>query len=214
MIIRRIKNKVIRMLFKDQEYLSAEKREIRKGLPEELIEQERDEIPEALQGAKFQSRDPDYLSVNYSHILMNSRYSEYLKTAMEGLSRGDSAETIMETLDEVSEKTFVDVLLERIAEKNVKDSEIYRAAHIDRRLFSKIISNRMYKPSKDTCILLCLAVQLSLSEAKDLLSRAGYTFTHSNKRDIIIEYFFKEKIYNIDSINEILYDLSFKTLTK
>ena len=105
-------------------------------------------------------------------------------------------------------------MLERIAEKHVKDSEIYRAAHIDRRLFSKIISNRMYKPSKDTCILLCLAVQLSLSEAKDLLSRAGYTFTHSNKRDIIIEYFFKEKIYNIDSINEILYDLSFKTLTK
>ena len=214
MIIRRIKDKTIRIIFKNQDYSTSERWKTRKGLPKEPVKQKLEEIPKERQGIKYSLRDPDYLPVNYSHILLNSRYSEFLKAAMEGLSRGNSAESIMKTLDEVSEKTFVDVLLERIAEKHVKDSEIYRAAHIDRRLFSKIISNRMYKPSKDTCILLCLAVQLSLSEAKDLLSRAGYTFTHSNKRDIIIEYFFKEKIYNIDSINEILYDLSFKTLTK
>lgn len=213
MIERLFNNKKIRLLFKNKEYSKAEKRNVRKGLPIEPVEKN-ENIPPELHGAKFQSRDPDYSPVNYSHIMINSRYIEYLKAALNGLSTGSSAEKIMKTLDEVSEKTFVDVLLDRIAERNVKDSQIYRAAHIDRRLFSKIISNRMYKPSRDTCILLCLAVHLSLSEAKDLLSRAGYTLTHANKRDIIIEYFFKEKIYNIDSINEILYDLGFKTLTK
>ena len=214
MIERMFKNKKIRFNFKDQNYSTSERYKIRKGLSQKPVEHDSDDIPIDYTNTKYSLRVYDDTPVKYSHILHNSRYSEFLKAAMEGLSGGDSAETIMKTLEEVSEKTFVDVLVEKISEKNVKDSEIYRAAHIDRRLFSKIISNRMYKPSKDTCILLCLAIHLKLSEAKDFLSRAGYTFTHSNKRDIIIEYFFKEKIYNIDSINEILYDLNFKTLSK
>jgi len=214
MIERIFRNKRICFKFKDQNYSISEKNKTRKGLSKETVEHDSEDLSIDYQNKKYSLRDYDDTHVNYSHILLNNRYSEFLKAAMDGLSGGDSAETIMKTLEEFSEKTFVDVLLEKISEKNVKDSEIYRAAHIDRRLFSKIISNRMYKPSKDTCILLCLAIHLKLSEAKDFLSRAGYTFTHSNKRDIIIEYFFKEKIYNIDSINEILYDLNFKTLSK
>ena len=214
MIERIFRNKRICFKFKDQNYSISEKNKTRKGLSKETVEHDSEDLSIDYQNKKYSLRDYDDTHVNYSHILLNNRYSEFLKAAMDGLSGGDSAETIMKTLEEFSEKTFVDVLLEKISEKNVKDSEIYRAAHIDRRLFSKIISNRMYKPSKDTCILLCLAIHLKLSEAKDFLSRAGYTFTHSNKRDIIIEYFFQEKIYNIDSINEILYDLNFKTLSK
>ena len=194
MIERLFKNKRIRMKFKSEEYLASVKREIEKRLHEKPLEQETEEIPESLRGARLQSRDPDPIPVNYCHMIVNSRYNEFLKAAMEGLARGDSAKVIMETLDEVAEKTFVDILLEKISERNVKDSQIYRAAHIDRRLFSKIISNRMYKPSRDTCIQLCLAIHLTLSETKDLLSRAGYTLTHSSKRDIIIEHFFREKI--------------------
>ena len=45
-----------------------------------------------------------------------------------------------------------------------------------------------------------------------MLSRAGYTFSHSNKKDIIVEYFFRERIYKLDDINEVLYNLGQKII--
>lgn len=110
------------------------------------------------------------------------------------------------------DRTFVDLLLRYIDEKGVRDSKVYKAANIDKRLFSKMVSNRYYKPSKDTAVALMLALELSLEQANDMLSRAGYTLSHSSKRDVIIEYFFKERIYNLVYVNEVLYKLGQKVI--
>jgi hypothetical protein len=83
---------------------------------------------------------------------------------------------------------------------------------MDRRLFSKIICNDNYKPSKDTALALIFALRLSLSEAMDMLERAGYTLSHSIQRDIIIEYFIKEKVYNLNNINAFLYNMGEKII--
>ena len=74
------------------------------------------------------------------------------------------------------------------------------------------MSNAEYKPSKDTVIALAFALKLTLKETEDLLARAGYTFSHSNKRDVIIEYFFREGIHNLIDINEVLYRLNQKII--
>ena len=87
-----------------------------------------------------------------------------------------------------------------------------KAAQMDRRLFSKMMSDRNYKPSKDTAVALVIALELSLKQANDLLSRAGYALSHSNKRDVIIEYFIRERIYNLSDINEVLYRLDQKII--
>lgn len=107
-------------------------------------------------------------------------------------------------LEQSINQTFVDKLLYYIKIKGVRDSKVYKAAQVDKRLFSKMVSDREYKPSKDTAIALALALELSLDEANDILSRAGYAFSHSNKRDVIIEYFFREKIYNLIDLNCVL----------
>ena len=83
---------------------------------------------------------------------------------------------------------------------------------MDRRLFSKIVCNENYKPSKDTALALVFALELSLPEANDLLERAGYTLSHSIRKDIIAEYFIKEEIYNLRKINAMLYDLDEKII--
>ena len=119
---------------------------------------------------------------------------------------------MIKTLEANINQTFVDRLLFYINEKGVKDSEVYKAAQVDKRLFSKMVSNREYKPSKDTAVALALALELSLNEANDMLSRAGYAFSHSNKRDIIIEFLFREKIYNLIDANDILYRLRQKLI--
>ena len=120
--------------------------------------------------------------------------------------------TLLKDLDKTINQTFVDALILYINQKGMRDSEVYKAAQIDRRLFSKIMSNREYKPAKDTVIALALALKLSLEETNDLLSRAGYILSHSNKKDVIIEYFLRERIYKLDDINEVLFNLDQKII--
>lgn len=118
----------------------------------------------------------------------------------------------MRSLEQSVDMGFADKMMALIDAKQRRVVDVYKAAQIDRRLFSKIISDRTYSPSKDTCVALALALQLSAEEANDLLSRAGYVLSHSCKRDVVLEFFFKEGIYNLDDVNAVLYRLFARTL--
>ena len=110
------------------------------------------------------------------------------------------------------ENTFQTKLFKYIDDKNLKDSDVYNKAGIDRRLFSKIRSDINYHPSKETVILLALALELSEDEVEDLLESASYSLPKNTTYDLIIRFCFKEKIYNISQINEFLYDYNCKVL--
>lgn len=101
--------------------------------------------------------------------------------------------------------TFQEKLFYHIDTKGLDDVEVYTRAHIDRRLFSKIRSNKDFKPSKKTAICLCFGLELELDDALDLLNKAGYTLSHSSKTDLIVEYFLKTGEYDLCLLNEILY---------
>lgn len=111
------------------------------------------------------------------------------------------------------EETFQTKLFSYIDKNNLKDSDVYNKVNIDRRLFSKIRSNRDYHPSKETVILLGLALELTETEIEDLLKSASYSLPMNTTYDLIIRFCFKEHIYNINQINDFLYDHDCKTLS-
>ena len=100
---------------------------------------------------------------------------------------------------------FSETLLQLIDRTGKKDSEIYKKANVDRKLFSKIRNNINYRPSKTTALAFAFALELDVDETKDFISRAGFALSHSSKFDVIVEYFLVNRNYNVFELNEVLF---------
>ena len=101
---------------------------------------------------------------------------------------------------------------EIINSKGLKNSFIYKRANIDRKLFSKIISNDNYTPSKRTILALCIAAELDINNTIELLSCAGYALSDSLVQDVIVKYFIENKIFDVEFINNVLHEYNQKLL--
>lgn len=108
-------------------------------------------------------------------------------------------------------KGFADLLFSFIDSTGLKDSDIYKRALIDRRLFSKIRSYKDYVPSKKTVIALCLALELNRTKADELLLSAGYALSRADNYDLIISFCIEKKVFNFSDINEILEHFELET---
>ena len=109
-------------------------------------------------------------------------------------------------------ENFREMLLRLIDEKGFSDPYVYKKANLDRKLFSKIRCNPDYCPSRKTVIALAIALELTLDETSDLLSRAGYAFSPGSKADLIVEFCILNKIYDIFEVDMLLFKYGQPTL--
>jgi hypothetical protein len=114
--------------------------------------------------------------------------------------------------DKQEEDTFAIRLKHKMQEKKMTPKELYSAADIDRRLFSKINTDKDYHPTKSTAIALGMALHLDNGEMTDLLDSAGFTLTNTSITDLVILFCIENKIYNIMDVNSLLFETGEKPL--
>ena len=109
------------------------------------------------------------------------------------------------------EESFSSMVMRKIKEKGINEVECYKAANVNKQIFSKIRSSagetgeNVYQPNKNTALSFAVALKLPLDEANELLGKAGYTFSKSNKTDIIVKYCIENHINDIFKVNDILF---------
>ena len=117
-------------------------------------------------------------------------------------SNGESLQEYLQKMD----KSFQEMLFDLIDKSCMTDVECYKKANVDKRTFSKIKSNKDYKPSKQTVIAFAISLRLDMDKTQELLATAGFTLSKSRVFDKIIRYFILNGNYNIFEINEALFE--------
>ena len=112
-------------------------------------------------------------------------------------------------------ESFSEMVMRKIKEKCINKVDCYKAANVNKNIFSKITkeiqgdenqdgSPYIYHPDKKIVLAFTIALKLNRSEAEELMNKAGFAFTNS-PLDVIVQIFIDKEIYDIDFVNQYLF---------
>lgn len=144
--------------------------------------------------------------------ILIAELNEFIKTNYAPCVFYQMSNVPIDELEKQLEDTFSVAVLKIMEESGEAAVDFYKRANIDRKLFSKMKNDVNYKPSKETAILIALALHLNMADCQNLLGKAGYCLSRSSLDDVIVAFFIKKGIFDIDLINEALEQHKLKTI--
>ena len=94
-------------------------------------------------------------------------------------------------------ETFSDFVCLKIRKRQLNEVALYKSVDLSRDIFSKIFSNRFYRPSKQTAMKFWLWLKLNLTETDYWSSLAGYALSTNLKEDLVVRFCILNGIYNL-----------------
>ena len=144
----------------------------------------------------------EYIKYHFVNVTLKNDFTDESENVTKSGKKlgSDNKVTLDQLMNDIGD-SFQDKLFSYIDESGMTDVEVYKKANIDRKLFSKIRSNPMYHPRKQTVLALAIALQLNIEQTVDLLISAEYALSPGSKGDLIVKYFIEHEIFDIMTIN-------------
>lgn len=144
----------------------------------------------------------EYIKYHFVNVTLKNDFTDESENVTKSGKKlgSDNKVTLDQLMNDIGD-SFQDKLISYIDESGMTDVEVYKKANIDRKLFSKIRSNPMYHPRKQTVLALAIALQLNIEQTVDLLTSAEYALSPGSKGDLIVKYFIEHEIFDIMTIN-------------
>ena len=113
----------------------------------------------------------------------------------------------------MAEEPFANELNRWLARKGMDPVAVYKGAGVTKQVWAKLRSvTSGRKPNKDTALALTVGFKMTPGEADMFLASAGYAFSPSSRRDVIVRFYLAHSDWNILGINTALFDFGEKPL--
>jgi len=90
----------------------------------------------------------------------------------------------------------------------------YKRAGVSRQVYSRIVSFDDSSVDKQTAMLFCIGLQLTMNEAELLLKSAGYAFSDTIPTDMLFSFCIKQKIWNLKDVNALFVKCKLPPVTR
>ena len=160
----------------------------------------------------------NYKLISFPELVPGKKNKKGLSVSvnrLKPLGRDEVSDLMSDYLKEKRDyETFAFALEKLREEKGLNPAELYKAAWIDKRLYSKIMTTNKYRPAKNTAIAFGLALKLKPDEFADFLQNAGFALSESSIFDLVIRFCVEREIFSLHDVNFLLLHADQKTLAR
>jgi hypothetical protein len=124
-------------------------------------------------------------------------------------------DTLANFISKERESETFSSMLERLQkEKGMTAAQLYNGTLIKKQLYSKIMGERNYHPSKNTVYAFGFSLCLDREGMDKLLESAGYRFSNSSIADLVILFCLDHGLYDLHDVNALLLSADQKILCR